>query len=397
MNRKYLACIFLAFIFANKSFPSNAQSFDSLYNEILMQPETKETFVIKSRNYLYEQLELNNRNKIREVLNFYKMVAKDTIALLGFNEEMLFYYWLEDFDSVLELYKKTPDYPYFSYQQNLNFRFSPFFYQNRQILYNNIELSNKSIKDKVFLTLLLKNIIGDYTFSNFRLHGNDLSIKAEEFIHKYPESEYCIYLKKYILPKVKRSNFGIDCKGIGGISSFSGYAKNYLTKSMHLGGGLEMNYKRINSSFNIQIGGGKIKKPFDYDNKTISLNNNTNLNILDASIGYAVLNNRFKLSPFLGLSRHYFFIHYNNNSEETYELKLPTYKLYGIDLKWNFYISDVSDFKNDLIIGDYYLFFRFDYRTPFSQKIVNDQFKQSNIWFSNFGIGMSSIPIKRVK
>ena len=77
-----------------------AQSLSDIYQEIASQPENEETFLIKSRIYLYKQLLGGNKQNVQAILSLYAEKRKSAIFLQP-TEYTLVCYWLQQYDAVI--------------------------------------------------------------------------------------------------------------------------------------------------------------------------------------------------------------------------------------------------------------------------------------------------------
>jgi hypothetical protein len=396
----------LIFILILNSFIVNAQNLDSIYRIIALQPETEQTFYIKSRFYILENIKSNNHQNVIDLLNYYSLKFVDSIEIINQDERILINFWMQKYDTIISQIG-TEDIGRNNYYKYFLTRYYPdsisdYFSDNSDQLYAQIRLSQCSDIEKEFLELYLRSILLDY--KDYAIQRDELNQKANEFLLKNGDNQFSDFVRNNIRYQWEKTNFSIGGSLFGGAGFYTSEMNRYFSFGALLGTEININFWRVNSYFRYYFGSGKAQTTFDYDNITWNKNQKIYSGSSEISIGFTLIDyEKIKVSPSYGIS--WLTISQNNEYESTKNnqkdpsIKIGTNQIVGINLFWGafktkqginsrFYQTEIDDAIFRLRIG---------YAVSDHHSNYDSRFKFSDYLVADIGVGFLIQPRKRIK
>lgn len=281
MNRyalTLLACIGLLFTAGADAVcqaPQPADSSGAVEQEILSHQETDLSLLGKSRLVLLEAFNSNDTTKARRVLEYMKG-RFDTSKVVAITppEAIFIAYWMRDYDAVFS-FARTYDPDDRSFQKKL-LPLRDLFYdelrkkseQESMRLAEGVRASGLPAEKKDFLYLFLKYMLTEKkeTQEENAADQNELNRAADEYLHSYRDSEFTMFVRRYIRFVMARSDWGFGYEMAVGYmalpSPLGARVKDFGLLTMTL----ESAYRNVYAGLRIDIGGAhNTRKEFTYN------------------------------------------------------------------------------------------------------------------------------------
>jgi hypothetical protein len=311
LHRRRLLLLLCAALVTAASPAQQRTAQDTLEQEILAHPETDLVLLGKTRAVLLESLKAADTEKARKVMQFMESKFNGKrMVLLYQEEELLVNYWLGNYSKVLSFARSVDA------DEKRQERIAPQldqFYDDlvdlsrhhEGSLRMNIRRGSLAPHERDFVLLLFSDIIGRQWGSDaeqmaFQTKMND---EADSYLASYANSEYNIFVRKYIRFVYARSEWGY------GYGLSLGYIGVPSTMSRHLGDYFDLSfngeaaYKQVYAHVSFDIGFPRdVKKEFEYKGtwpKGLSV---THVSLLLAAGPLLTLGNGFMAIPTVGIS-----------------------------------------------------------------------------------------------
>jgi len=389
----------LLLLFIVNSFCIYAQNFDSIYNEIAKQPETKITLSIKSRNYVSEQIKGNNYSNVLNLLSFYSQKYYTISDFLSETEELLIYFWAGQYDYLLSLqndYKRSKDNNGF-YFRSFDFGITKYFYSNSDALYTKIELSNRTEVEKEFLKLYLNSLLLRIKYSQFE--QEELNNKSNEFVKKYNSSIYIDFVKNEIRSQWRKSIFSFEAAVFLGTRYFTKPLNQYFSQRMSLGLDCNINIWRFRNNFGIAGSNGKVLETFEFNNVIWTDNQAVDNNFYYFVLGFDIAKGkRLTISPYYSTQWLTIVQNLKDNSDLP-KIHTGVNQIMGVNFFWKFNDSfrDVNSPWFSPIPEEPILRLNIGYGYPLKNTNLDSRFKNYNTFTCEIGVGILIQPRVKVK
>jgi len=371
---------------------------DSLVKAISAYEDKTEMLITNGRKMLLSNFMDNNFSKVAEVKNFLaKTENKDYIALYPYERWMLDY-WTNDYTDILQTTLQFDS----TYYASFNYKIRPPYdllerkvYEATKLnmleLISKIDSSTLDDDNKAFIILNLKyiNIQTDHR-NNYQ---DTLNILANEYLKKYPQSDYNTYIKRYIRYQLVESNsaFIMDM-GFGGYFN-SGQLYRKFGSSGLFSIGLGWKHNKLNYNFSCFIGSSTVKQDLVVESKPWIKGVKLDLVSTKFSFGYDILDmGRFKFSPNFGLVyTEYSPSQYSQPNDYIYsDIKNTSKYFFAYSLGFNYDIS----FKpriNNLTYISYLSFIRLSYGINIPVKLYSGYNGVVNYFTISYGFGLRAV------
>ncbi len=283
---------------------------DSVATQILKYEDSKSTLISKGRNLLLDKFVENDIDKVREVAKYLieKVQDENYIALFP-AEYWLILYWTSDYQDLADNLTLFDSFQVKSLSKRivppddqLWEKLKAKTIESSAKLEKQIRAAKLNNETSEFLLLNLENLTMDPASNTFA--QDTINSHAEEFISKYPESNYNNFTKANIRYKLVPKNWGMAFEFFSGYSIYTnrGTLHDNYTNNVPIGVAFDIAYKNFVLYLRDYIGFNKSKTDVDYSLGTFEKDSRTMVFLPETSLGYAVLdNNRFKISPFAGI------------------------------------------------------------------------------------------------
>ena len=294
------------FGYTQDNVPATINKTDSIEKEILNYTDTQTELITKGRRLLLDRFTAGDLQKVKEVKDYLKnqVENRDYVVLFPF-EHWLILYWTKEYTELINLIKNPDAFEY----TRVN-RIAP----QQDILYERIRekslisiskltseiyLSGLSEVDNDFLVLYLNAILSGKSSTITQDKLNDL---ADEFILKYPQSEYNKYIRENLRFKFVPSKWGFAYEFFSGYGMATGNLANHFTNNIPIGVAFDVQYKNLSLYLRDYIGFSKLKNDISYPDGTWKAKSQVRVFVPEATLGYVVMDrNRVKLAPFAGI------------------------------------------------------------------------------------------------
>ena len=396
--------ILTSFIFFLCLVPITGQTNDTIRQEILDQSSSKVEILSKGRKLLLDNLEKGDLFKVMEIKNeLIREVDSKPNEVFFSGEYKLILYWTEEYGDLLAYIKsdisKTDDQ---MAKPLLNM------HATSDQLYKNISLKSAESYDVIVhflddaqLTDVEKDFLELHLY--WMLFGpnstketealtqmNDL---AEDFLEKYPNSEFEQFTRNNIRYKLELNNWGIGYEvGMGYIGTQGGLATQFKDGFI-IRTAVDASYKKMILSLNINVGATSTKVDFPYRETQWPKGSAAMMTDIDLSIGYRVLEvKKLSFIPFVGFGA----INLSPGAQEIDE----DYSLAKLNYTAQNYLAgmnctfDLGDKDNPFYSGGNFLNLRYTFVKP--QYNGRKGIESGNMHWVTLGWGIYARPVKRM-
>jgi len=304
ISNKFFKSVFCLLLFVN-SFAYSQN--DSIYKEITSYHDTTSQLIGKARSLLILKFEKKDYREVAGIKDYLqKMENKNYISLYPI-ERWLLDYESADHNDILNTVLQFDS----AYFVSFNSRIKPIYdilekvlvdysYDNQSKMYKQIDNSLISIEDKEFLKLNLNYIL---SVSKRPINYQDsLNNLADNFMSKFPHSNYNKYIEKNIRYEIALSDFGFGLNVGMGMRLNSGPLYNTIDEGLLIGCGIGVTYKKWDYDLHLLAGPVQLQKDLYVKGKLWSKGSDANYLNWDFSIARNLLNSKkHKLSPSIGL------------------------------------------------------------------------------------------------
>lgn len=282
---------------------------DSIQDAILKHSETKSILISKGRALLLDKFIEGDINEVKKIKDYLKdeVANKDYVAFYP-AEHWTLLYWTKEYTELLNSITKYDSIKIIEFNKKIKPQHD-FLYmkiKNRSIdslsiLESNLQDSKLNDISKEFLTLNLKGLLSDSQSST--INQDTLNLLSDNFLNKYPNSEYEQFIRKYIRHKRVPSKWGFGYEFFSGYGLFTDELKNKFKDNIPIGVAFDISYKKFNLYLRDYIGFSKTKNDILYSNGIWKKNSQVRIIIPEASVGYTVFDNKhLTFAPFAGIS-----------------------------------------------------------------------------------------------
>jgi hypothetical protein len=195
-----------------------------------------------------------------------------------------------------------------------------------------------SEEDRDFLLLILDLYLDPYLADK----NENMNIKGDEFLLKYPNSKYSIYVKTTIINKYVTNKWGLNYEVAMGFHTSTEKIGSNFKSGFALGFGGGVTYKKFLMKLNIHVGPTSPKLDFRKNDTIWEKNHSSTITQFETSLGYVIAPNK-KLSwiPSVGIGTTSITPSQGNNNDENhyedvkYSAKLTYFTSLGIKYKLN--------------------------------------------------------------
>jgi hypothetical protein len=346
---------------------------DSVGMKILNQSKHRKTEIIaKGRGLLLEKFSNNEMNEVKELKDYLKNMEKEGNSVFYGTEYLLILYWTNEYEELLNSVKtRRPQRPRYL-RDPLQLQLKEKSILNAQNILEQIQNAPIDAEAKDFLRLNFKATING-TQGTFQ---DSLNILANDFLKKYPETEYKDYIKENIKFVYGLDDLGFGFETFSGYGIFTGELSNNYTNYIPIGVAFNIYYKRFEFSPRMYFSSinGKAKKDFTYSAGYYKKDKSMQTMLEGVSLGYNILDNdNFKILPFFGIARINIEPSEINEIKELKEISASTFTcITGLNLSTRIY----DPFAGDKVkaktktSGGLFLRLRYEYAMPanFSKK-----------------------------
>ncbi len=287
-----------------------AQS-DSLRNAILQYRDTTLLLVTNGRQMLREKL-LNGRYEEVRDLSLYLLDYSDeeNVVVFNFPEYIFLLYWAQDYHKLFPEVRKQPASdlvmgPSKEVVVKPDNRLLEILAEKTRMslpfLNSLIDQSGYTMMERDFLKLNLKSMLR--AFFNSPEITDSLNVLSNEFLQKYPQSEYIDFVKKNIRQEYERADWS------WGVNLYTGYGfinkglKKDFTNNIPLGLSFDVGFKNLQLYLRLQAGFAFTQHDITYDYGVWKKGAQVRAYMAETTLGYKVFENKtLSLSPFVGFS-----------------------------------------------------------------------------------------------
>ena len=340
-----------------------------------------ENDLIKIESLYYSLLDFNNSNYI----SVYP------------GEEWLISYLLLDYEKVLNGIKTYN----LGFENTLYTKVHPdedFIFQKLKeqissqllLIKNQIRTSEFNSEQKEFLELNLDYLLTEVNYLND--NQTELNGLANNFLSRYPKSEYENYIREYVRYEMKVSKWGLGFEFFSGYGSFTNDLADKFKDNIPIGVAFDISYQNIVLYLRDYIGFSRTVDSISFGSGTWRKNAQVRVFLPEASIGYNLIDNDLiKMAPFAGISSTH--VSPTDHDREKY----PEYDDVGLNFTTTFTYGVNLDLKigsgSGLIVGGpeksyWFIRLRYAYNQPqYSKKYngFNGDFHYITIGFGGFG------------
>jgi hypothetical protein len=282
---------------------------DSLYNKILNYQDSTKIFIGNARMLaldFFDNHKLQELKELKQVVDYKINDSNNYIAFLPL-EKTLIDYWIKDYDDAIQQL-------YYTVGRDDNFYINKNF-PSQDALYGSLLIKSKDQYSNLIDTLnssFVRNIDKDFLkLSLYKIIQNDkdsinqdfINKLSNDFIRKYPQSEYDTIIRAAFRFVTKESKMGYGMELIAGTGNFTNTLSNQFKNPVSIGIGFDLTYYEWFFSPRIIIGISKLKKDITQNEIVWESGKQANIGILELPFGYNLLkNNKNRLLPYAGLT-----------------------------------------------------------------------------------------------
>lgn len=374
--------------------------------------------------FLYK-LSNENDTSIRTLLNskllYLNKYKTDTIPFIFPQERVICLYLARDFETILSEVKDTTiisflnkrkdmsskkmlfndilpkDSRYFTIYDDLLNRLM----DNKNIINEDIQSSNRKPEDKEFLNLLLTTILAYNDLKHF--NTDSIAIVSVNYINKFKDSPYNSYIKENVIPGYRTMNGSFALDIYKGVNYLNGNISKFFSGSAITGVDAAIGYKKLFLEFEaVILYNNKYSYPTIYFPNGFIGGNTYERDVYYESIQRLNIscqvysNNIISISPFAGFSFHE--INSSIYYWDTISIYNPTSYNLGINLEFKLPKFKIYRKYSDCFCNKYdnsYNYFRITagYSPMISQS--DGKFNGSSTYF-NFGVGRKINPSRKI-
>lgn len=298
-------------LFIASTFYVNGQNVN-IQNEILNDTASKSEIIFKSRRLLLDKFIEGDFEKVKRIKDYLKneVENQDYITLYPI-EYWLILYWTRDYKGILEdIQHLSGDEKNIAIQRveppkdNLMNRLIGKSRESYLLLNASLNHSELDSMDKEFLGLNLRFLLSETNNETNQEFAQDtLNRLSTSFLLTYPQSDYNTFTRKYIRNQYEPSNWGIGFEFFGGYGILTKTLPNQYSNPVLWGIDFDIQYKKYIFYLHGLLGHGDTRKEVSYGTSLWEKGSQYELLLPEASVGYSILeNNRFKVTPFAGIS-----------------------------------------------------------------------------------------------
>lgn len=306
---------------------------------------TKSDDISNTRRVLLDKFIEKDRLGIILQMDRLRMLDDKDYLTLYPVEFWLLSYWLNEYNSILSS-ARQPD--TVNTAQNRSLKIPPQrdyltvkliekSIEEKDAIVQNIKAAGISSEEKKFLLMHIEYLLGDDSPQS--VEQDTLNQLADEFLTRYPESEYAGFVRQFIRVKYRVSNNGLAVGLYSGKIFFSGNLIDYYKHPTLAGLSLDLIKERWLYQINLALAFCKTKKEMPVDNDVWPQGSKAIGGHVNLTAGRYVLDNKtFAVAPLAGIG--VFGLDPNTNAN-----KDPEYKGAGIKTNIAGNIGFIGDIK----------------------------------------------------
>ena len=382
-------------------------SYISVADRIAGYKPSKLELISKGRRMLLDEFRKNNMDAVAEIVHYFEKEINDKNHVgLWPVEQILLYYWIEEYSEII-------NYSNYRLDDGPVSRNRGIIYPTDNSIYN--EVITASIDDfnflkegileqkfsedaEAFLILLLKRILADED-SKF-ISMEQVNKEADKFIANYSYSPLTGIVKKYVSYKWVIGDWVGGFYFGGGYTIPSGNMLDYVSSKGAVSFSFDVYYKRSAYMLSAQMGIGKTQqdifvKDYGYWEKGES----SNLSSIGLSLGYSVFDNiRFRITPFAGISFGAIYPSGTDLDKELQQFSIGTSiaPIFTLNMTYRFINPNKLSPDNN-IYAPAYGSFGINARVSYVPGILRREGGQyaGNIWYLTVGLNMDMFTMKK--
>ncbi len=370
---------------------------------------TKSEEIAKSRRILLDKFIEDDKLGIMLEMDRLMMLDNNDYLALYPVEFWLLSYWLGDYEAIL-LSDKSLRLDSLSNDRNLrippqrDYLIPKLFEKSaekKDTLLQHIKNSKLTEEEKAFMLMKLRYLLSESEDTERKKSREELNLLADDFLTRYPDSEYADFTRRFIREKYEITRNGFAYSLYSGKFLFTGNLTEYYKHPTLVGITMEAIKNNWVYQLNLSFGFSKTKTDMPANKETWPKNSKAMGGQINLSAGkYVIDTKNFALAPLIGVG--VFGLDPNTNSQKDE----PDYK--GAGIKTNIagnigFIGDIKLKTKDNSDGSYYMqggtsttSIRIGYdfiATPLKNKFLD---YSGTVHKVTIGIGLSSRRIQRV-
>lgn len=280
---------------------------DSIRTQILNYEDSKSTIITKGRKMLLDKFIEGDLIKVKDVKDYLIKTEDDNYIVFYPAEYWFVLYWTMDYSELLESIQRFDSTKIASYNTRIRPSNDMLFrklieksLEKEMLIKNQIQTADIDAETKEILSLSFEWLLLE---ERNNIYAQDsINQQADIFRKTFEKSRFDNFVKKYISYKQVPNEWGMTFEFFAGYSIFTEKLNSNYTNNIPLGVAFDICYKNCELYLRDYIGFNQTKKDFNYSSGILKKGSNIMVFLPEASFGYVVHNNnRFKLSPFLGI------------------------------------------------------------------------------------------------
>ncbi|MGC4235678.1 MAG: hypothetical protein QM594_22075 [Niabella sp.] len=368
---------------------------------------TKSEEIAKSRRILLDKFIEDDKLGIMLEMDRLMMLDNNDYLALYPVEFWLLSYWLGDYEAIL-LSDKSLRVDSLTNDRNLrippqrDYLIPKLFEKSaekKDTLLQHIKNSKLTEEEKAFMLMKLRYLLSESEDTERKKSREELNLLADDFLTRYPDSEYADFTRRFIRVKYEITRNGFAYSLYLGKFLFSGNLTDYYRHPTLFGFSMEAIKRNWVYQLNLSVGFSKTKTDMPANKETWPQNSKATGGQINLSAGrYIIDTKNFAFAPLLGVG--IFGLDPNSNTN-----KEPDYKGAGIKTSIAGNIGFISDIKlktKDNSNSSYYLQGTSTTSIRIGYDFIATPLKNNFLDYSGtvhkvtIGIGISSRRIQRV-
>jgi len=282
---------------------------DSIRKQILNYNNSKSVIISKGRSLLLDKYIEGDLRKTKEIKDYLiNEVENNEYAAFYPIEYWLILYWTQEYKELISDINQIDSFKIASFQRKIKPQNDLLFIkvldnsrESRSFLISSINRSGLNNTNKDFLIMNLDYLLSgkDYPV----ITQDSLNILADNFLSKYPDSQYAGYTRKYIKYKFNLSKWGFATEFFSGYGIITNNLPETFGNNVSFGFGFDIYYKHFVFYLRDYIGFSKTKQDVLYSGGVWNKGSQVRVFLPEISLGYVLADNKiFKFAPFAGIA-----------------------------------------------------------------------------------------------